>query len=305
MKKVSNELNPYKKKNLENRLMIDFHKSLENPEFNEFVSKLKCPYEILSKYTSLLEEGSKEYSHCQKCKGLFMCQNKVEGHAYLPNITENQIDFCYKACKFYNKNKEDNKFLNNIYSFDIPREIKEARIKDIYTDDKNRFEVIKYLNEFIKNYKGKKEVKGLYLYGNFGSGKTYLIAAMFNELARLNYKSAIIFWPEYLRDLKSSFSSDFDKKIEKIKNIPLLLIDDIGAENTTAWGRDEIFCPIIQYRMQEHLPTFFTSNLDLKSLEQHFSFSKDGVENIKARRIIERIKQMTVQTEMISKNLRK
>jgi len=61
---------------------------------------------------------------------------------------------------------------------------------------------------------------------------------------------------------------------------------------------------LVQYRMQEHLPTFFTSNLDLKALEQHFSVTKDKVDHIKARRIIERIIQLTDQVEMISENLR-
>ena len=57
--------------------------------------------------------------------------------------------------------------------------------------------------------------------------------------------------------------------------------------------------------MQENLPTFFTSNFDLKALEEHFSFTKDSVEKVKARRIIERINQLSETKEMISKNLRK
>ena len=113
-----------------------------------------------------------------------------------------------------------------------------------------------------------------------------------------------MFWPEFLRDLKASFSSDFKEKFEFVKKVPLLLIDDIGAEATTVWGRDEIFCPLVQYRMQEHLPTFFTSNLDLKALEEHFSVTKEKVDHIKARRIIERINQLTDQVSMVSKNLR-
>lgn len=73
----------------------------------------------------------------------------------------------------------------------------------------------------------------------------------------------------------------------------------------TAWARDEILCTILQYRMDEKLPTFFTSNLDISELENHLSITKDGVSDVKARRIIERIKQLTVSQEMISKNLRK
>jgi primosomal protein DnaI len=90
-----------------------------------------------------------------------------------------------------------------------------------------------------------------------------------------------------------------------IKRIDLLLIDDIGAESTSSWGRAEILGPTLQYRMQEQLPTFFTSNLNKESLEEHLASSKDGVEVIKARRIIERINQLTDNITMISKNLRK
>ena len=246
-----------------------------------------------------------EYNHCKNCKGLAMCKNKVTGYAFLPKETDKILEFNYLACKYTNKKKKDNKYLKNIESFDIPKEIKEAKMKDIYLDSEERFETIEWLNNFVKEYQKKKTSKGLYLYGNFGCGKTYLIAAMFNELAKKGYKSAIIFWPEFLRNLKTSFTTDFKEKFEHIKKVPLLLIDDIGAENTTAWGRDEIFCPLIQYRMQENLPTFFTSNFDLKALEEHFSFTKDSVEKVKARRIIERINQLSETKEMISKNLRK
>ena len=109
----------------------------------------------------------------------------------------------------------------------------------------------------MDKYKENKQQKGLYLYGSFGCGKSYLVAAMFNELAKENIKSAIIFWPEYLRDLKDSFNStyknEFSDKFNLIKKAPLLLIDDIGAESVTSWSRDEILCPLLQYRMDENL----------------------------------------------------
>ena len=56
--------------------------------------------------------------------------------------------------------------------------------------------------------------------------------------------------------------------------------------------------------MQESLPTFFTSNLSLKELEVHLAGSS-GVEKVKARRIIERIKYLTDNITMIAENRRK
>ena len=56
--------------------------------------------------------------------------------------------------------------------------------------------------------------------------------------------------------------------------------------------------------MEESLPTFFTSNLTIEELEKALSISSSGVDKVKARRIIERIKQLSITQELISKNRR-
>ena len=290
------------KKNI--NFMAELNKYLKDPLFKEYIDSLDIPYEVLAKYTSLLEEAKEEYFNCKNCKNILECKNKIDGCLYKPEYNGKTIDFCYKKCKYQTNLEKKLEYLKNVKTFNIPNYIKEANMKDIYKDDKNRFEAIKYIAKFIDDYLVHKKVKGLYLYGNFGCGKTYLISAMINELAKNNVKSTIIFWPEYLRMLKTTFdtNNEFKKVFDDTKEAEILLIDDIGAENLTSWGRDEILCPILQYRMERDLPTFFTSNLDLKSLESHLSVNK---ENIKARRIIERVMQLTNQIEMISKNLRK
>ena len=305
MKKLDTELQLFKSGTNDYSLEKEFESAIENDDFKSFVAKIKLPKKEMIKYTSLLEESMNEYNNCLNCKSIMECKNKVEGYAYLPKIDDGKLRFNYKACRYKEKMTEDNKHLKNVTLFKVPKEIKNAQMKDVYTKDKNRFPVIKQVKDFITNYKKDPQQKGLYLYGNFGCGKSFLIAAMFNELAKDNVKSAIVFWPEYLRELKASFGTDYDVKVDYIKMVPLLLIDDIGAENSTAWVRDEILCTILQYRMDDKLPTFFTSNLDLKALEKHLSVTKDNVDIVKARRIIERISQLTNTIELISENLRK
>ena len=56
--------------------------------------------------------------------------------------------------------------------------------------------------------------------------------------------------------------------------------------------------------MQNHLATFFTSNLTLEELESSLAITSSGVDKVKARRIIERIKQLTIPMELIGKNRR-
>lgn len=293
------------KKDLEISLIKSFQDALEAPEFKKFVSKIKLPESELIKYTSQLETSFNEFNDCLNCKSILECKNQVPGYAYLPKVKDSKLEFSYMPCAFQKKLLKENSWQKYMYLVDVPKEIREASMDNIFANDKKRFMVIEWLHKFIGNYKTDHNQKGLYLSGSFGSGKTYMIAAMFNDLAKKNIRSAIVYWPEFLRSLKGSFQTDFNERFEHIKRMPILLIDDIGAENTTAWGRDEILGPIMQYRMQEQLPTFLTSNLTLKELEQHFSVTKDSVDVVKAKRIIERIEQLTDNIELISKNLRK
>lgn len=305
MKTVKESLKSAGFHNMDNVLLNEFQNACKDPYFKKLVTALKMDPHVLMKYTSSLEDSARECRNCDGCKGLIECKNPVEGYRYLPKGKGEMLEFDYRACPFQEKRRKEDLCLKNIETFGISSDIRAAKMKDIYGDDKNRLPIMKWMNHFIKNYKKDPHQKGLYLHGSFGSGKSYLIAAMFHELAKQNVKSAIVFWPGFLRELKSSFGADFKDKFHTVQTAPLLLIDDIGAESTTVWGRDEILCTILQYRMQEKLPTFFTSNLDLSLLEAHLSVSKEKIDEVKARRIMKRIEQLTDTLELVSVNLRK
>ena len=292
----------------EEKLQNDYKNTLENNStFKKLIQSLKLPDNYLMKYTSSLEETSKELDNCKKCKHILDCKNSYQGHVYYPELLNDNLVFDYIPCRYQKEYDEQNKYKDNIYLFEVPKEIKEASMKDIDSNNKARFEIIKWLVKFIEEYKHNTGMKGLYLNGSFGCGKTYLISAALNELAKQNHKIAIIYYPEFLRSLKESFSEPeiYNEKFKLIKNVELLLIDDIGAETMTEWSRDEVLGTILQYRMQEGLTTFFTSNLTIKDLEEHFSISTKGVEKVKAKRIIERIQQLTTEMTLVSENRRK
>ena len=285
-------------------LKKNFDEAYKDDTFKNIVNKIKLPKEELIKYTSLIKDCSVELKNCENCKNIMECKNTVTGYVYYPSLEQNNLVFSYVACKYKKKLEKEKAYQNNVMIVDMPKEIFDASMKNIYTDDKNRLETIKWLTTFIKKYEMGEKTKGLYLTGNFGCGKTYLVAACFNELAKKGKKVAIVYYPEFLRELKESFSDDFKNIFNKTKKAELLLIDDIGAETTTNWNRDEILGTILQYRMQESLPTFFTSNLSIKELEEHLAGS-DSEGKIKARRIIERIKYLTDNITMVAENRRK
>lgn len=271
--------------------------------FRKLANELELPPEVLMKYTSKLEVTSCELKNCKKCKNILECQNEVSGYVYYPLKHEEDLEFCYMPCKYKKSLDNEKAYQNNIMYFDIPKDIKNASMKDIDTNDKNRFPVIKWINDFLNG----KTTKGIYLNGNFGCGKTFLLSAMLNELAKQGKRVAIIYYPEFLRTLKESFGTDedFKHKFNYIKKVEYLLLDDIGAETLTEWSRDEILGTILQYRMEEKLPTFFTSNLTINELETHLATTAKQVDKVKAKRIIERIKQLTKEMTMISENKRK
>lgn len=282
--------------NINSSLKKDFVLALKDPKFKAMVVNLNLKEDVAMKYTSKLEESVKELNNCENCSSLLDCQNKIEGCVYYPKVDNNRLIFSYVACKYKKKElKQENK------KEDI---LANARMKDIDITDKKRVKVIKWLKNFYDKYDKEHNFKGLYLHGNFGCGKTFLIAALLNELQNKRIKNEIVYFPEMLRDLKDDWDS-FGDKMDYYQNVDILLIDDIGAEKVTSWGRDEILGTILQQRMNQHLTTFFTSNLTIEELERHLSLSSYSEDGVKARRIIERIKQLTEDMEMISENRRK
>lgn len=285
-------------------LVHSFQDACSNKEFKEYVYNLDAKEETLMKYTTRLEEAFEECKNCAVCKNLETCKNKVQGYAYTPIAKEKTIEFSYVICKKQQEEEKRTSYQTNLELFDMPKDIKNATFKDMFKDDKARVPIVKYFKEFIDNYDKEDKPKGVYLTGSFGSGKTYLVAALFNEMAKKGIKSALVYYPEFLRSLKASFETNYKEQFTYIKKVPLLLFDDIGAENCSNWSRDEVLGPILQYRMENHLPTFFTSNLTIEELENSLAMTSSGVDKVKARRIIERIKQLTISLELISKNRR-
>ncbi len=304
MENINESFTKYTRSNLDAMLKKDYATAVKNPEFKKLVNTLKIKENVAYKYTSKLERTVCELNNCSNCKSLHTCQNKVEGMVYYPTIKDEKLEFNYVACKYKKKDIKQKEEIKSKF-FEMPYDIKMAKMSNIEINS-TRAKIIKWINKFYDDFKSGKQTKGLYLSGSFGSGKTYILSALLNELSKLNYSCIIVYYPELLRSIKESFNSDdYNERINEIKKCDLLLLDDIGAETTTPWNRDEILGTILQYRMDNKKATFFTSNLNLKELENHFIVNNKDEEVIKARRIMERVKYLTDALELIGENKRK
>ncbi len=283
----------------EKALTKSFMDACKDQKFRRLLKTLEVDDKTAMKYTSSLCDTVEELNNCSNCPGLIYCQNRLDGHILYPATEGKQIVFSYVPCKYEKerREKEANRMTRD-------KELASASMKDIDGTDKKRIPVLKWLIRFCENYDKNGNHKGLYLHGTFGCGKTFLISAAFNELAKKRVSTEIVYLPELLRDLKSDFDT-FGDRIDYLENVDLLLIDDIGAEKVTEWSRDEILGTILQHRMNNYKTTFFTSNLTIEELEQHLIISSNVDELVKARRIIERVKQLSEDMELIGENKRK
>ena len=110
----------------------------------------------------------------------------------------------------------------------------------------------------------------LYLLGKYGCGKTHLAAAVANEAVGRGLTTYFAIAPDLLDYLRAAYdpaaASSYDNRFEAIRTVPLLIIDDLGTENTTAWAREKLY-QIFNHRYNYRLPTVITSNVELDSLD--------------------------------------
>lgn len=281
---------------------------LSHPEIQAFLREheREITKEMVNRSLMKLYEFMEQSKNCGQCPSLDQCKNFLKGYHPRLVIKGPVIDVEYDRCPAKIKYDERKRQESLIQSLFVPREILQASLSDIDLSDEGRMKAIELADRFVSEYAPGKKMKGLYLYGSFGVGKTYILGAIANALAKKNVPSLIVYVPEFFRELKSSLQDQtINEKLDYVKKVPILMLDDIGAESMTSWVRDDLLGPILQYRMFENLPTFFTSNFDLQQLAHHLTYSQRGEEEqMKAARIMERIRYLAQPVEVKGKNRR-
>lgn len=229
---------------------------------------------------------------------------------YIPKLLINnkRIDVTYEPSADLTNRQKQTAINKRIHSMYMPKDIKNFSI-DQFESTPGRNEAVERAYDFIDQYLENPDEfqQGLYLYGKFGVGKTFLLGAIAHELSEQGYPSTLVHFPSFAVEMKNSIGQNTtEEKLTVFKKAKILMIDDIGADSMSSWIRDDILGVILQYRMQEQLPTFFSSNFDMAHLEnEHFRVTQRGEnEPLKAKRIMERIKFLSKEVEMAGDNRR-
>ena len=116
------------------------------------------------------------------------------------------------------------------------------------------------------------EPKGwLVLAGPSGSGKTHLAAAIANQCIAGSHPVFYITVPDLLDHLRSAFNPNselpYDEFFEQVRNTPLLVLDDLGAQSSTPWAKEKLD-QLLNHRFNSQLPTVIVSILPIEELEE-------------------------------------
>jgi len=128
-----------------------------------------------------------------------------------------------------------------------------------------RIKALQEIGLFIQQYHVDKHAKGLYLEGDFGVGKTYMMAGLANGLAQEGNEVVFLHVPSFIAGLSDH----------------------------------------LQRRMDNQLPTFFTSNMNFDALTIHFAQVKNSYDDVKAKRLMERIRCLSKEVFVGGENRRR
>jgi len=282
-----------------------YGKLLSQPEVKAVLKRYESEIDLskLPSFITAIDEFFVGVLKCNDCKQLANCKQPIRGHFPMLTPCLGRLRLGFTPCQYFKSEQH----LSNIQTLHMPKPMANASFATL-NPDANREELFRLGMDFVSNYKQNNFKKGIYLHGSMGSGKTYAMCAIANELAKRGISCTLVYFPELIAKIKAGFNdkdNPSDTIVDQLKTIPVLMLDDVGSEVVTSWMRDEILGRILNHRMMHELPTFFTSNFNLKELQKHYEqTNRNEYEPVKAARILERIKSISTPVALVGRNYR-
>ena len=150
--------------------------------------------------------------------------------------------------------------------------------------------------KYVDNWeKFQETASGLLLWGNVGTGKSFIAGCIANALLDKGVPVIMTNFARLLNKLTDMYSGDRNAYIDSFKRYPLMIIDDLGIERNSEFAREQVFS-VIDSRYRSQLPMIVTTNLSLKKLK--------NPEDMARARIYDRVLERCMPIRVNDQNIR-
>ena len=246
-----------------------------------------------------IKKAMRECAPCPDCTG-FPCKKKTAPGirqlvVYSPMYQD--LSVTGEHCKYYRQYITQQRMERQFRNAQVPQRYVGKTFADyqVTAENKNAVKAAHYIIDY--------EPLSIYFHGEVGAGKTFLTSIVAQEYLKKGRAVIYIDTPYMLRALRASFAENtpekdkLDNKLKTLENCEVLIMDDLGAEMITEWGRETIY-QIINKRYNHNRQTLITSNYTPNELLTRFNKTKNAEELIIGKRIVSRLYEMCRQVEL-------
>ena len=154
---------------------------------------------------------------------------------------------------------------------------------------------IRMAKRYVQHWeKMQKNSTGLLLWGDVGTGKSFIAGCIANALLDKGVPVIMTNFARLLNKLTDMYAGDRNAYIDSFNRYQLMIIDDLGVERNSEFAREQVFS-VIDSRYRSELPMIVTTNLTLEELQHPEDLSRSRIYD----RVLERCLPIRVNDQNI------
>ncbi|MDQ7226969.1 ATP-binding protein [Staphylococcus haemolyticus] len=166
------------------------------------------------------------------------------------------------------------KYLNRIFNqSNVNASLSDATVNSYQPQNEHQVHAKSTAIEYVKGF-SIDEPKSLILQGSYGTGKSHLAYAVAKAIKQQGYSVAFMHIPMLMERIKATYNRNAtettDELVQLLSNIDLLVLDDVGVENTEH-TLNKLFS-IVDNRVGKN--NIFTTNFSDKELNQNMNWQR-------------------------------
>ena len=206
---------------------------------------------------------------CSKCGNTYDYYKFSNGHEFRHGCDCSMIQAGKEA-----ERKRKQKYINSIFSQStVNGSLKDATLNNYKPQNEKQEYAKKTAIEYVKTFSVDK-AKSLILQGSYGTGKSHIAYAIAKAIKNEGYSVAFMHIPMLMERIKATYNKNAaettDELVQLLSNIDLLVLDDIGVENTEH-TLNKLFS-IVDNRVGKN--NIFTTNFSDKELNQNMNWQR-------------------------------